>query len=237
MSGTIGLIDSGIGGLTTLCQCIRAYPNKDYLYIADTKYAPYGNKDSPFLLQRANFLVEKLKALGAKVVIFACNSCSSSTVEQGVFSLPIIRVLPPIEKALSETTGKVLLLATPVTIKSSFIDSFSDNRLTKIANGELASLIERCAPNFTRLRGYLQDLLLPYSSCEGVILGCTHYLFLEDLIAEILPHTKIYTSNNQVLLELSKINLGISYCRRKIIITGDGDKQHHYSLLNHLLND
>lgn len=236
MSGIIGLIDSGIGGLTTLSECIRANPNKDYLYIADTLHAPYGDKDSSFLLHRANFLVTQLQSLGAKVVIFACNSCSSSTVGRDNFPLPIIRVLPPIEKVLSQTTGKVLLLATPVTINSSFVKNFEHKRLTKVANNKLAPLIEHHAPSFSKLKQYLTELLMPYYDYQAIIPGCTHYLFLKDMIAEILPKTKIYTSNQEVLSKLSNIDLGISYSRRKIIITGEGSEEEHYSLLNSLLN-
>ncbi len=236
MSGIIGLLDSGIGGLTTLCQCIKAYPNKDYIYIADTLHAPYGDKSGAFLLQRANELIKQLKERHAKVVILACNSCSSATVMQQEFCLPVIRVLPPVESVLQETTGKVLLLGTPVTISSQYISNKKHKRLTKLPNGILASLVERHAPNFYKLKNYLREYLQPFSNYQAIILGCTHYLYLEELIFEILPDIKIYHTNTEIFSQLSAMDLGIGYRRREIILTGEGDKNSYFSLLNGFLN-
>lgn len=234
---SIGLIDSGIGGLTTLCECIKAYPQKDYIYIADTLYAPYGSKDNTFLLNRANTLIRKLTDKGAKSVIFACNSCSASTADENYRPLPVIRVLPPVERALSQTTGKVLLLATPVTIRSEYISKINHDRLLKVENAQLATLVERNAPSFFKLKSYLKDILLPFSYCEAVIPGCTHYLFLTDIIKEILPEIKIYHSNEDVVKELSYMEPEISYSKRQIIITGKGNEEDYYSILNNLLNN
>lgn len=234
---SIGFIDSGIGGLTTLCECIKAYPNKDYIYIADTLYAPYGSKDNNFLLKRANTLITMLKERGAKAIIFACNTCSSSTAEKDLSCLPVIRVLPPVERALSQTSGKVLLLATPATIRSKYIREINNQRLFKVENEHLAMLIENSAPDFFKLKQYLRDILLPFSDCQAIIPGCTHYLFLTDIIKEILPHIKIYHSNLDVVKELSFLEPDINYSTRKIIITGQGNEQDYVKLLNDLLNN
>lgn len=235
---SIGLIDSGIGGLTTLCDCIKAFPDKDYIYIADTLNAPYGSKDKRFLIERAYDLVNLLVKMGAETVVFACNSCSTTTLnEKNISSVPLVRVLPQVDKALEETKGKVILLATPVTMNSDTIKAQNSERLIKVPNNILATLVERNAPDFFKIENYLKDILLPYKECESIILGCTHYLFLTDIIKKILPEIKIYHSNESVVEEITNLNLSCRKDEGKIHFIHTGLSTIDYeNIIKNLLN-
>ncbi|MDD4315710.1 MAG: aspartate/glutamate racemase family protein [Clostridia bacterium] len=230
---SIGLIDSGIGGLTTLCGCVKAFPKKDYIYIADTFYAPYGSKERGFLKRRTAQLVERLSELGAECVILACNSCSSSTLDEN-FPLPVIRVLPPAADALQHTDGRVLLLATPVTINSPYVCSINSHRLTKLADCCLATFVENAAPDFSRIKPYLQELLLPFGDYSGIIPGCTHYVYLEEIIKEILPSIRIFDSRASVISALNALSVSTGEGAVKIVITGE-TKNDYNMLLTKLL--
>ncbi|HHT83047.1 MAG: glutamate racemase [Christensenellales bacterium] len=233
---SIGFIDSGIGGLTTLCDCIKAYPHNDYVYIADTLYAPYGSKSKEFLTDRANALIDKLKRLGAKAVVFACNSCSSATAHTHMNGIPVIRVLPHPEEVLKQTKGKALLLATPVTINSKVVKDVSHERLTKAANDCLAMMIEECAPDFFRLKRYIKELLAPYSDYEAVIAGCTHYIYLIGIIKELFPQFKVCHSNGETVEKLKEFSQEKGQGRVDIHITGKGDKEKYYGIIDSLLS-
>lgn len=230
---SIGFIDSGIGGLTTLSRCKKAFPEKDYIYIADTFYAPYGSKDRRFLIRRAAQLIERLSELGAEAVVLACNSCSSATFGEE-FCLPVIRVLPQAEEALSQTEGKVLLLATPVTINSHYVSSINSPRLTKLADCCLATFVESSAPDFLAVKPYLQELLLPFGDYQAIIPGCTHYIYLEEIIKEILPKIEFFDCLDCVTNALRELKTDHGEAKTKIIITGD-TKNDYYLLLSRLL--
>lgn len=225
---SIGFIDSGIGGLTTLCRCRYAFPEKDYIYIADTFYAPYGSKDKKFLMRRTAQLIERLSELGAEAVVLACNSCSSATLGEE-FCLPVIRVLPQAAQALMQTQGKVLLLATPVTINSQYVSSINAPRLTKLADCCLATFVESSAPDFQAVKPYLQELLLPFGDYEAIILGCTHYIYLKEIIKEILPKITFIDCRDCVTDALKHFECG-GEAKTKIIITGDTKNDYHMLL-------
>jgi glutamate racemase len=226
---SIGLIDSGIGGLTTLSRCKKVFPEKDYIYIADTFYAPYGNKDRNFLIRRTTQLVERLAELGAEAVVLACNSCSSATLG-AKFCLPVVRVLPQLTQALSQFEGKILLLATPVTTNSQYVSAINSPRLTKLADCCLATFVESSAPHFQSVKPYLQELLLPFGDYQALIPGCTHYVYLEQIIKEILPEITIFDCLDCVTNALMELKTQSGEAQTKIIVTGDSKNDYHMIL-------
>jgi glutamate racemase len=231
---SIGFIDSGIGGLTTLRECKKAFPKANFIYIADTKYAPYGIKSKNFLTGRSYELVKELVKRGADAVVFACNSCSVATCYEKYGNTPIFRVLPDIDRALCETKGCVLLMATPVTIENLPQENKELARLRMLADKTLATKVEQSAPDFYKLKSYLETILSPYKDVEAVILGCTHYLYLNEIIKTILPDVRLYHSNNQAIETLKKMNMPEEEGKTQLIVTGKTDKFYE-KLLHRLL--
>ena len=236
----IGFIDSGIGGISTLKECLKEFPDMDYIYIADTLYAPYGNLNKDFLIKRIKHLIHILESKGADKIVLACNSSSTiSYYENLENAVPIIRVVPEIKKALYENSGKILLLSTVLTSNSMYVKRFHTSRLSVLGEQYLAGKIEKAAPKFSLLKDYIKMILEPYFDIDAILLGCTHYLFVEDIVREILPDAKIYNSNERVIKELKYNYFQEKQKKEKkkeFIITGD-EKEKYLHLIKTLLTN
>lgn len=222
---SIGFVDSGIGGLTTLAACKEKYGCCDCIYIADTLNAPYGSLKKEFIIDRIRELCDGLKVLGANAMVLACNSSSVTTYGIDDFSLPVIRVLPPVERMLAETTGRVLLMSTPVTANSQYVKSRMNDRLTVRAMDGLAAAIERLAPRLDPLEEYLARFLLPFRDFEAIALGCTHYVFLEEMIGSLFPKIKLYQSNSSAALSIAPYVEG-GKGKQYFVATGECDRSY-----------
>lgn len=194
---SIGIFDSGVGGLTVLKEVVKALPQEDTIYLGDTARVPYGTKSpetvTRYALQVTSFLVRR----DIKLLVVACNTASAVSLEalNSHFSIPIIGVIEPgARRAVSMTrTGKVGVIGTTATIQSS-----AYAKAIKRMNREI-EVVTRACPLFVPLaeegwvdnevarltaRIYLQGL-----KAEGVdtlVLGCTHYPLLKGIIAETM---------------------------------------------------
>src|SRR5262245_31263574 len=100
----IGVFDSGVGGLSVLREIRRELPAEDLLYVADSAFAPYGDRPQNFIEQRAAAIVRWLGDRGAKAVVVACNTVTGVAVDslRARFPLPIIAIEPAIKPAAAE---------------------------------------------------------------------------------------------------------------------------------------
>ena len=122
MEKSIGIFDSGIGGLTVLKEILEVLPHENTIYLGDTARVPYGTKSAPtikrYALEDAQFLINH----GIKIIVVACNTASANATSflQDRFNLPILEVIRPgAEKAAKSTrSGKVGVIGTEATIKS-----------------------------------------------------------------------------------------------------------------------
>ncbi|MFT5756697.1 MAG: glutamate racemase [Alteromonadaceae bacterium] len=192
----IGIFDSGVGGLS-IAKCISMHlPNEQLIYIADTKFSPYGDKSTAFIQQRVNFLTERLISLNCKTIIIACNTATLAAIEplRKQVSIPIIGVEPAIKPAVQlSKTKKVAILTTASTAKNTrFISLIKQHKqdaqifiqpcpglVELIEQGLLVS--KQCE---TLLIKYLTPLLT--ENIDTLVLGCTHYPFLIDQIKKIV---------------------------------------------------
>lgn len=195
----IGVIDSGIGGLSIVKGCIEHGAHGEYLYLYDNKYHPYGRRDKEELCAIAFLNIEALIKRGAEVIIFACNTLTGAAIDdmRKTFSLPIIGTEPAIKPASLECK-KVVVLATPFTVASERIKSLSasvkDTKFSFPDCSGLATAIEYGYDNREFMRDKFSAILQRYSDTDGVVLGCTHYNFAKEYIIELLPNAKIYDS-------------------------------------------
>ncbi|MFM9914133.1 MAG: glutamate racemase [Methylophilaceae bacterium] len=196
MNQPIGVMDSGVGGLSVLRHIRQALPNENLLYVADSKHAPYGNKSPEFIRERAIFLADFLIAQGAKALVVACNTATAAAIEtlRQQYQLPIIGMEPAVKPAAAATkTGVVGVLATVGTLKSAqfaaLLESYGQGVMV-VTEGcpGLVECIERGELATAETRRLLEVYLKPLleARADAIVLGCTHYPFVRSLIEEIV---------------------------------------------------
>ena len=190
MQGFVGVMDSGVGGLSVLAHLVRRAPDRNYLYFADHAFCPYGTKTFAEIKARVLTVADYLKRHNATSIVVACNTASifAEDIRQST-NLPIYDVIVPTCKIAVRATRnrRVALLATNATVKSqAYQNALAEQGVTVIAypcscfvplveNGATKSEIEKT------VAVTLADL--PRANCDTIILGCTHFPFLRKKIA------------------------------------------------------
>ncbi len=184
------MADSGVGGLTVLNRLQKDFPRCNYLYLADSAHCPYGTKSGEQIFRRIQRLVEWFAAHGAGAVVLACNTASVFAPElRQRFSLPIFDVIEPTCKlAASLSEGRIALLATDATVKSGAYQ----RRLRELgatvaafACSELVPFAEHGEQSTPQCQAAVRAALknLDAFRADTVILGCTHFPLLRQVIA------------------------------------------------------
>ena len=184
----VGVIDSGVGGLTVLKRLKRNFPQIDFIYYGDSLNVPYGNKSDRELFALSYRLSCDVLAAGAQCVVLACSTLSLTVLSKlrQVLPVPVFGVFPPVESALI-SGGRVLLMATERTCEK-FSASFG---LTKLPLLFLASIIERNIFSLNKLCvNDIFELPLTLPSFDTVILGCTHYELILPVLKRKFPFSK-----------------------------------------------
>ncbi len=195
----IGIFDSGVGGLS-IWQAIRAQlPQESLIYVADSLYAPYGDRSTTFIKERALAIGEWLVEQGVKALVVACNTATLQAVSalreqfSGLASLPIIGVEPAIKSAAqSSKTGVAGVLATTSSLRSEAFARLlarhaGECRFICQAGSGLVAAIERGETDSPALRHRLTTYLQPMleAQADTLVLGSTHFPFLRDIIDQI----------------------------------------------------
>jgi glutamate racemase len=192
---SIGIFDSGVGGLTVARAILDQLPNEPLLYVADTARFPYGPK--PIAEVRANALevLDHLVEEGVKMLVIACNSASSAVLRDARerYRVPVVEVIQPaVRAAVSATsTGRVGLVATRATVTSrAYDDAFAAAphvTLTSVACPRFVEFVERGITMGDELLDVAREYLEPIldADCDALILGCTHYPLLTGVISYV----------------------------------------------------
>ncbi|NLY37610.1 MAG: glutamate racemase [Tissierellia bacterium] len=206
----IGVYDSGMGGLSLLARLIRDMPSYDYIYYGDAANAPYGEKSREEIQSFARKAVKELITLGCESLVIACNTATSAAEDilREEFDLPIFGMEPAISRAMaSRDKGTLLVLATSFTLNSPrFIKSaknFENQRkIIPMPGPTLVRLVEDSIVEGEEIRQELEKMSqgIDLHTVDGIVLGCTHFLFLEKEIQRFFgPHVKIYDSHGDTL--------------------------------------
>ena len=178
------VFDSGIGGLGVLYECVRRLPRVDFAYFADNYNMPYGRFGREELIKISNEKFTQIASYNPAAAVVACNTVTAQCIGflRENFPFEIIGIQPAVKPA-SAVGGKCLVLATPSTAQSNslhdLIGRFGSGE-TKVAPcSDLASYIEENVGNFNPAE---VERLLPKESADSVVLGCTHYSFVKDII-------------------------------------------------------
>jgi glutamate racemase len=192
----IGIFDSGVGGLSVLREVHGELPFDDLLYVADSAHAPYGDKPASYIEQRALVVSEFLIDQGAKALVVACNTATGVAVTalRNRCAVPIIGIEPAIKPAVALTkSGVVGVLATSQTLASQKFE-----RLVETVRGSATILTQPCpglvelieqgrlssGDTRERVRQYVTPLLA--KGADTLVLGCTHYPFIADVIRSLV---------------------------------------------------
>ncbi len=179
-SRSIGVFDSGVGGLTVLHECLVTMPNEDFVYLGDHARLPYGPRSRDEVRRFAHEIGTYLERLGVKMVVVACNTATSVALPdlQEQLAVPVVSVID----------RRIGLLATELTVASGRYESLvrtldAGAHLTSIACPKLVPLIE-AGDTFSddvaaAVREYAEPL--KQAGCDTVILGCTHYPLLRPI--------------------------------------------------------
>ncbi|MGZ5043375.1 MAG: glutamate racemase [Methylobacter sp.] len=211
----IGVFDSGVGGLSVLREIRRALPSEDLLYVADSAYAPYGDKSQQFIEARSIAITEFLISRQAKAIVVACNTATGAAVAtlRSKFLMPIIAMEPAVKPAVETSqSGVIGVMATSRTL-------VSDNFVKLFARyGEHAKILGQACPGLVeqveagdlsgaKTRLLLEGYVLPMleQGADTIVLGCTHYPFLAPLIREIAgPNVAVIDSAAAVARQLQR---------------------------------
>lgn len=194
----IGIYDSGLGGLSVWRE-LRQYTQARLLYFGDTKHVPYGEKTAQELEGYFWDIVGFFQKQGCEGVVVACNTSSALVLPRvrEKAPLPVFGILESAVMAtLAVTDGRVGLLATQGTVESgayqnAFQAASPDTMLFARSAPRLVPLVEQGQIRSKVAREALVDYLTPLlaEDIDTLLLGCTHYPFLEDLIREVVGDT------------------------------------------------
>lgn len=192
----IGVFDSGVGGISVLKHIHLLLPHENLIYLADSAYAPYGNKTAEFIQQRTLEIAEFLIHKGAKALVIACNTATAAAAEtlRAKYKLPIIGMEPAVKSAaVASKNGIIGVLATVGTLKSSqfaaLLESYGRNvKVVTQACLGLVECVERgeldANSTLKLIQQYCNPLLI--EGADTIVLGCTHYPFLRPLIEQVV---------------------------------------------------
>ena len=195
-SEPIGIFDSGVGGISVLRELIKIMPHEDYIYFGDSANAPYGSKSLKKVRELSLDIAKQLMQKDVKAIIVACNTATSASVKklrELYEDIVIVGIEPAVKPAVESNPGSVILvLATPVTLKEEkyhkLVNQFEEQaEIISVPCSQLAEMIEK-GESKIRIKEYMSEVLKPYTEMKprAVVLGCTHYPFVSDVISDIL---------------------------------------------------
>jgi glutamate racemase len=204
---TIGVFDSGVGGLTVLAALLRRIPDANYLYFGDTARLPYGSKSAATVAHYAVGAVHYLQQHGAELLVIACNTATALAFEEikSASNVEVIGVVEPGASAAAAATHarRVVVIGTDATVAS--------HAYLRALEARGVSVKEKACPLFVPLveegwvehpvteqvaRIYLEEAFSADSrDADVLVLGCTHYPLIKPLLGRIAPpHVTIVDS-------------------------------------------
>jgi glutamate racemase len=194
-STPIGIFDSGLGGLSVVDAIHRRLPEESIVYVADSRYAPYGEKPDEFIRTRSRALAEWLVQRGTKMLVVACNTATTHAITylRSQFAIPIVGVEPGIKPAVQLSVSKIIgVLATDATLRSQRLQGLlashqHDCRFVCQAGHGLVELIEQGLTAGSSLDALLEKYLTPMvkEGADTLVLGSTHYALLIPSIQRV----------------------------------------------------
>ena len=214
----IGVFDSGIGGLSVLKQFLRFLPYERYIYLGDTARVPYGNKSPETVIEYSKEASKFLLDKDVKLIVIACNTASSVALEavRDSVDVPVIGMIFPAAQAAlrASVSGRIGVIGTRATVASKAYEY----TLTKLSDNRVLNIFQQACPLFvpiveegwlrhqaTRIiaEEYLKDL--KEKDIDTLVLGCTHYPLLSQMISDIMPGINLIDSGEHASVNAIRV--------------------------------
>ena len=193
---TLGIFDSGSGGLSVYRELVKVLPRERFIYYSDNAHCPYGGKTALYIQERARFITDFLLGKGADIIVVACNTATAAAISmlrEEYPSVPFVGMEPAVKPAaLGTRTGVIGVLATAGTLKGSkYLHTrgrFEDNvRIAEHVGQGFVELVEAGILDGPEAEATVRASLQPLldEGADVVVLGCTHYPFLRPVIERI----------------------------------------------------
>lgn len=190
---TVGVFDSGVGGLSVLRALHRQMPGARLLYVADSGYAPYGERSRDYVIERCRRITDFLRGEGARVIVVACNTATAVAAQwlrERYADTCFVGVEPGLKPGVrASRNGIVGVMATQGTLASEKFEALrrplaEQARIVTRACTGLAGAIERGDPNAAEVQELVHRHCAPLheAGADTVVLGCTHYPFVAEAI-------------------------------------------------------
>ena len=213
---SIGIFDSGIGGVTLLHQAMITLPQEKYIFYADVDHVPYGTKSSQQVLGFVDEVMQFMIQHNCKAVVIACNTATSVAAEEmrRKYSIPIIGIEPAVKPAVQESGGRrVLVVATPLAVQEKKLKNLvkrvdESHLVDMLALPKLVEFAERGEFASEMARQYLEELLSSYDLDKygELVLGCTHFNYFKDTFRKLLPdQVKILDGSAGTIRQLARV--------------------------------
>ena len=232
----VGIFDSGVGGLSVLRHIQAQLPHEHLLYLADTGFAPYGDKPEHIVVERVLAIGDFLLGQGAKALVVACNTATVAAVRElreRHPGMPIVGVEPGLKPAAALTrSGKVGVLATERTLRGAkflqlrdqiHLDSGAEFLLQPCVG--LADQIEFGELDSTATSAMLERFIMPLltQGADTLVLGCTHYPLVRVSIERLLQDAgradvALVDTGDAVARQLARLLAGAGLLRTADVI-------------------
>jgi glutamate racemase len=214
---TIGVFDSGVGGLTVLSALLRHIPDANYLYFGDTARLPYGSKSAATVAHYAVDAARHLQSQGAELLVIACNTATALAFDEikAASQVPVIGVVEPGARAAAEASQahKVVVIGTEATVTS--------HAYQRALEARGVTVKEKACPLFVPLveegwiehpvteqvaRIYLDEAFSGSErDADVLVLGCTHYPLIKMLLSRAAPaHVRIVDSSESTAHDVAR---------------------------------
>ena len=214
---TIGVFDSGFGGLTVLKELIALIPTADYLYFGDTARLPYGSKSVETVARYAVEATHFLEGQGAGLLVIACNTATALALDQitNAAKVPVIGVVEPgaEQAAAASKNGRVVVIGTEATVTSHAYLKALQRRAIDAREKACPLLVPLVEEGWIEhpvteqvARIYLQDAFGDgFHSADVLVLACTHYPLIKPLLRRVAPaHVSIVDSAHSTAHAVSR---------------------------------
>ncbi|MFC3040044.1 glutamate racemase [Virgibacillus xinjiangensis] len=217
MERAIGVIDSGVGGLTVVLELMRQLPKEKLIYLGDTARCPYGPRSAEevkkFTWEMVDFLVEK----NIKMLVIACNTATAFTLKelQDKLDIPVIGVIQPGARAAIKHTqnNHVGVIGTEGTVSSAAYTKElhkikPELRVDSLACPLFVPMVEQGVRTGPKAESVVEETLRPMeqNGMDTLILGCTHYPLLKDTIQKVVGESvSVISSSEETAAETSTI--------------------------------
>ena len=192
----IGILDSGVGGLTVARAVLDQLPHEPVVYVGDTAHGPYGPKPIAEVRRHALAVMDSLVESGVKMIVLACNSASAATLRDARerYDVPLVEVIQPaVRRAVAATrNGRVGVIGTRATVTSqAYDDAFAaapQLTITSQACPRFVEFVERGVTGGADLLDVAHEYLDPVKAAgvDTLVLGCTHYPLLTGVISYVM---------------------------------------------------